>query len=530
MVRPLRCVRKVRGVRSRQICALACEWMEWDNCTTHCIEVGPVTTNGVLHHAGVEDTAAVRLNGWKEIASYLGRGERTVKRWEAERELPVRRLPGGGRASVHAYTKELEHWLQSNRDPIAHEEQDVAETGTAMLEESGEEGQPSSNAFLPVRVPSPASRAVWGRWGRGAGVLVVAGFALASSLAAWKLYRRPVEVTASVDSAAERTVAHDLYLKGRFEWSRRTPESLDRALDDFTQSIVHDPANAPAYSGLADTYMLQCEYSAMNYDEAYSRARAAAEKAVELDDSLAEAHRSMGFVEAWGNWDFGAAANEFRRAIELDPRDPLAHLWFATALKVPGWSATAEREFNRAQELDASSPIVLANKSIWLYESGRTQAGLELARQVEHDDPEFIPAHRYLASMGWYARDYPSFLSESALTANLTKDAVLAKIAREASVGYQQGGERGLLQRLYNVQNELYRAGQLQGEPLAITCLRLGKKQEAVELLEDDFAHHRSTTLVMLTDPEFGVVASDPRFREMVSEFHMPKPPDTVAQ
>jgi Tfp pilus assembly protein PilF len=489
-----------------------------------------VTTNGVLHHAGVEDPTALRLNGWKEIAAYLGRGERTVKRWEAERELPVRRLPGGGRASVHAYTNELEHWLQSNRGPIAREEQDAPEPGLAMLEERSDESQAPSGVFLPVPVASAASRTGWERWGRAAGVLVVAGFVLAFSLVAWKLTRRPVAVTASVVTGAKRTVAHDLYLKGRFEWSRRTPESLERALDDFTQSIVHDPANAPAYSGLADTYMLLHEYSVMNDIEAYRRARAAAEKAVALDDSLAEAHRSMGFVEAWGNWDFGAAAKEFRRAIELDPRDPLTHLWFATALKVPGWSATADREFNRAQELDASSSIVLANKSIWLYESGRTQAGLELARQVEHDDPDFIPTHRYLASMGWHARDYPSFLSESALTANLTKDGVLAKIAREANAGYQQGGERGLLQRLYDVQNELYRAGELPGEPLAITCLRLGKKEEAVILLEDDFAHHRASALSALTDSEFGVLASDPRFREMVSELHMPKPPDTDAQ
>jgi len=486
--------------------------------------------NGVLHPAGVEETPALRLSGWKEIATYLGRGERTVKRWEAERDLPVRRLPGGGRASVHAYTNELEHWLQSNRGPLAHEEQDTAEHSAAMPDENFDESRASCEAPPPALIDSGGSQGQWQRWGRSAGVLVVAGLGLAISFVAWKFTKRPVSVTASVHSAPEPTVAHDFYLKGRFEWSRRTPESLNRALDDFTQAIVHDPANARAYAGLADTYMLQCEYSGMNYQEAYSRARSAAEKAVALDDSLAEAHRSMGFVEAWGNWDFAAAAKEFQRAIALDPGDPMTHLWFATALKVPGWNATVDREFNRAQELDASSPIVLSNKSIWLYESGRTQQGLELARQVEHDAPDFIPAHRYLALMSWHARDYPSFLSESALTANLTKDAVLAKIAREASAGYQQSGETGLLQRLYDVQNELYRAGQLQGQPLAMTCLRLGKRQEALDLLQDDFAHHRSNLLGALTDPEFGVLASDPRYREIVSELHLPKSPDTAAQ
>jgi tetratricopeptide (TPR) repeat protein len=113
----------------------------------------------------------------------------------------------------------------------------------------------------------------------------------------------------------EKQLAHDLYLRGRFEWNKRTPDSLNRALDYFTQSIVHDPANAQAYVGLADTYNLLREYTLMLEDQAYKRAIAAARKAIQLDDSLAEAHRSLAFDEVWGNWDFQTGEREFQRAI-----------------------------------------------------------------------------------------------------------------------------------------------------------------------------------------------------------------------
>jgi hypothetical protein len=101
-------------------------------------------------------------------------------------------------------------------------------------------------------------------------------------------------------SESERPLAHQLYLQGRFEWNKRTPENLNQALDDFTQALIHDPEDAQTYAGLADTYDLLREYSTMPENEAYNRALTASRKTVELDGSLAEAHRSLGFAEVWG--------------------------------------------------------------------------------------------------------------------------------------------------------------------------------------------------------------------------------------
>ena len=112
-------------------------------------------------------------------------------------------------------------------------------------------------------------------------------------------------------SDAEKSVAHDLYLKGRFEWNQRTPDSLNRALDDFTQAIVHNPNDAHAYAGLADTYEMLFIYGSRQDDDARDRAMAAARKAVELDGSLSEAHRALGYA-VWRARNFGEAEKELQ--------------------------------------------------------------------------------------------------------------------------------------------------------------------------------------------------------------------------
>ena len=372
-------------------------------------------------------TPAPRLDGWKTIATYLDKAERTVKRWEADRGLPIHRMPGGGNAAVYAIAAELDAWLESNRasepespNTSEHTKADgISANPDVAVGRLPQESLPGETPHVPsLFLKRRLLLTTFGLLlvGIAATGLLFAGaptkyLRLFSRTDSTKPNSHPASTMAVSD--AEKSLARDLYLKGRFEWNKRTPESLNRALDDFTQSVVHDPANAHAYAGLADTYLLMHEYSLMPDNEAESRAIAASKKAVELDDSLAEAHRSLAFAEIWGNWDYRAGEKEFRRAIELDPHDPLTHLWFATAFNTPEWSSVARNEFDRAQELDPSSPVVLANKSIWLFQTGQRQAGLDLARQVERNDPDFVAPHRYLARMNWGVRNYPGFLIES---------------------------------------------------------------------------------------------------------------------
>jgi tetratricopeptide (TPR) repeat protein len=464
-----------------------------------------------------------RLNGWKEIAAYLDRGERTVKRWESDRGLPIHRIPGGGRAAVHAFKPELDDWLQSVRaaELDRSEPQDEIPAAVPLLNPLPPESLASPAFSEPSTVgPSRQAKSVI-----VTGVFLLAALALLIAFSLYSSRHRAARATSGQVSEAEKVIASDLYLRGRFEWNKRTPESLNRALEDFNQSIVHDPTSARTYSGLADTYILLREYALMPESEAYTRAIAAATKAVELDDSLAEAHRSLAFAEVWGRLDFRSAQKEFRRAIALNPRDPLTHLWYATAFKAPSWYAVTSREFALAQELDPSSAVILTNKSIWLFETGQQQAGIDLAHQVERAEPDFPAPHRYLAAMYWFRRDYSDFLIESEKAADLVHDPVLKRTTDAARAGFQKNGEHGLLNALYLARKTEYEAGRLPGSSLAEVCVHLERQDEALQVLQYDFDHHLSGLPAILTNPDLRTMASDPQYQRLIDRLNYPDPP-----
>lgn len=354
-------------------------------------------------------------------------------------------------------------------------------------------------------------------------MLLVAGAALLTASRGNRstAHGKPAESTGV--STADQLLAHDLYLKGRFEWNRRTPESLERALDDFTEAIVHDPESARAYAGLSDTYVLMHEYSSLRTRDSYTRAIAAAKKAVQLDDALAEAHRSLAFAEVWGTWDYVDSDKQFRRAIALDPKDPLTHLWYATAFEgMPGWRAVVLREFNRAQELDPSSPVILSNKGIWLFGLGETKVGFDLVQQVERNNPDFVAPHHYLAMMYWVMRDYPNFLAENQRAASLKHDEILSEITQAALSGFRRDGERGLVESIYVARKKFDLKGDEEAPSLAEICLRLGKREEAIQLLQNQFEHRKALS-GLLSNPDLDALKTDPRYRQLIAKINTSK-------
>lgn len=473
-----------------------------------------------------------RLDSWKEIADYLGKGERTVKRWECERCLPIRHVPGHGHGSVYAFTSELDEWLLSQTTRKQEPPQEIAAVGEAAngTEEPGVETPSQVRDARPQRLRTfSALLALPALFVSGVLVFAYILNHHNTNTSSSALHSSSPQTTASAPvSDPERKLAHDLYLRGRFEWNQRTPESLNRALDYFTQAIVHDPGNAEAYAGLADTYNLLREFTTMPENEAYKRAIVAATKAIALDDSLAEAHRSLAFDEVFGNWDFATADKEFQRAIELNPRDPIAHLWFANAFAGPGWYAICLREIDRAQELDPTSHAILADKGLMLFHAGQTQQGLELVRQVELTNPEFLSPHRYLAEMYLGLRDYPHFLRESETAAELSHDDVLKTTTAAAKAGFRQDGERGLLQQLYRSQKSFYAEAKLPGTLLAITCVQLGRRDEALQLLRQDYERHDATFLMIRQNLILLTLTQEPGYRELLRKIDSPVPDTSV--
>ncbi len=472
------------------------------------------------------DGPSRRLDGWKDIAAYLGKAERTVKRWEGDRGLPVHRLPGGARASVYAYKTELDAWLLSANLPASDDSPSLVPAATAAGLPIAPPGQPQSatanlnrGGRLPFWLPVAG------------GVAVIAFLALLALGGPLKLRLfsnyakvnpRPGAASIHAVSASESSLARDFYLKGRYEWNQRSPDSLNRALDFFNQAIAHDPSYANAYAGLADTYDLLREYSPASDSDVFPRALAAARKAVELDDSLAEAHRALAFAEMYGTWDFTDAEKEFRRAIELNPADPQARRWFANAFGVKGRYAEALEQMNKAQELDPTSHATLADKGFLLYNSGKAQEGIEALREVERSAPDFRSPHFYMMTISLDARNYREYLEEIEKTAQVSHDTVLQEIAASARAGYAREGGSGLLKSLYARQREYFQQGKLSATPLAKTCVVMGKKQEALNLLEEAFARHDAEILAALSQPSLLTLENEPRYHALVKKLNFP--------
>ena len=163
----------------------------------------------------------------------------------------------------------------------------------------------------------------------------------------------------------------DLYLQGMYYWSRRTPDDLNRAVHLFNQAIAEDPNYAEAFVGLANCYNLLREYTLMPADEAYPKAKAAAERAIALDETLAEAHASLAFGEFFWFWDAAKARRSFERALQLNPKSVTTHHWLGTTLIYMGEFELALERLSEAQRLDPKSRSILADKGLVLYYAGR---------------------------------------------------------------------------------------------------------------------------------------------------------------
>jgi len=312
--------------------------------------------------------------------------------------------------------------------------------------------------------------------------------------------------------------AEEFYLKGRFYWNKRTPESLNKAVDSFTQAIVRDPSYAPAYVGLADCYNLLREYTVMPGSEAYPRALAAAKKAVELDGQSSEAHASLAFVSFWGMWDVATADREFRRALELNPNNAVAHHWYATYLLSLRRDPESLAEIERAQALDPASKSVLADKGSILFVAGRQQDAIALLKQMEENEPDFISPHRYLKGIYLLTADYPHYLVEARSEALLMRDNSALAVVEATEKGFAAGGGKGLLESLRQQETKLYERGLSSPFFLAETCSLLGNKQEALRYLKIAYDQHDDEVPGMASQHAFDNLHNEPAFRRLLAD------------
>jgi TolB-like protein/Tfp pilus assembly protein PilF len=313
----------------------------------------------------------------------------------------------------------------------------------------------------------------------------------------------------------ENTEAHQLYLKGRYFWNRRTAQNLKKALAYFEQAADKDPHYAPAYTGIADSCTLIPIYSAGTPQEYHPRARAAAQKAVELDDTLAEAHTSLGPV-FFDDFEFAKAAKEHERAISLNPNYATAHHFYALGpLAAVGEFDKAIAEEKRALELDPVSPIISASLGAVYTLARRYDEAIAQLRETVEMHPEFYWAHRFL---GWAlelkgANDQA--IAEYRKAFELSNDPiVLAQLAHaEVRVG-KQNEVRQILDRLTEETKTRY----VPAYAFAVIHLALGEKDQALDWLETAARDHDNLySNFFNVDPYLDPLRGDPRFEALVS-------------
>ena len=445
---------------------------------------------------GAEDDR--RLDSWKEIAAFFRRDPRTVKRWEKERALPVHRIPGKGRSGVYAYAHELRRWLEHNAldadPPRIPEPAPVAPASppaSSSVETSPQPWRPGILLVLLILVLGTA------------GLLWVAGASPRPS-GARSLHGAGPEIARA-------------YLECRYAWSKRTAERLQEAVDCFTHLIERDPRFAPAYAGLADSYNLLREYSLMPDNEAFPRAIAAAQKAVELDPDSSLGHRSLAFAAFNWSFDVPAAEREFRKAIALDPRDAEAHHWFATSLMLLGRHAKALEEIGRAQELEPTSASIVADRGLILYAAGQQREGLELLARLARTEPDLVSPHRYLADMHFNRAEYQMYLVEARRFAELLRDPDSLAAVAEEEAAMTDGGPPALLERLGLRRLARYEKGSAGAYPLAQIESLLGRKEQALTHLEEACARHEPAALAMRVDPTMANLRGEPGFQALLA-------------
>jgi len=313
--------------------------------------------------------------------------------------------------------------------------------------------------------------------------------------------------------------AYELYLKGRYHSYKRTEKDLLKAIEYFQQAAAVDPNYALAYAGLAETYGLLPFYNVAPSKEAFPKAKTAAIKAVELDDSLAEAHAAMGFVLFYGDWAWLAAERELKLAIELRPNFPTSHHWYAEYLSAMGRHEEAIAEIKRAQKLDPLSPLLFAiGGEIYLL-AHRYDEAIEQCQKGLDLDPNYFLAMDNMGGGYVGKRMY----SEAAAKYAMANQVQGISNSTGQAVAYALTGRRGeALTILRRLQEPSHRS-ELDSLMAARLYLALGMKKELLDWLERAYEGHEAYVPLWNAHPAFDPLRSEPRFQNLIRRMNFPQ-------
>jgi TolB-like protein/Tfp pilus assembly protein PilF len=315
------------------------------------------------------------------------------------------------------------------------------------------------------------------------------------------------------------TEAYESYLKGRFYWNKRTEEGIKRGLDFFKEAIEIDPSYALAYAGLADSYNLLSRYSYSSPEEAMPKAIAAAQKALEIDDTLGEAYTSMAFAKRYYEYDWDASTIEYEKAIKYTPGYATAHHWYAIHLAGLGRHDESFKEIKIAQKLDPLSIIINTNVAWMYYFARQYDRAIEQFQKSLEMDPNFAVTRlrlgRALLQKGLYEEAIEQF--QKAITLARGSTDMIAALGHAYAVSGNKAEAENILDQLLELSKEKY----VSSYEIAVLYLGLDMKEKALDRLEKAYIERCQYMVYLRTDPRLDNIRSDPMFLELLKKMNL---------
>jgi TolB-like protein/DNA-binding winged helix-turn-helix (wHTH) protein/tetratricopeptide (TPR) repeat protein len=308
--------------------------------------------------------------------------------------------------------------------------------------------------------------------------------------------------------------AYEIYLRGRYYWDRRTQEDLQRGLAYFQQAIDRDPTNALAYAGLADSYFVKAISGALPAADAMPKAKAAALKALEIDNTLAEAHTSLAQITANYEWNWDKAEMEYRKAIELNPNSSTGHHYFGTFLMGMGRHAEALEEMKRAQELDPLSPIIATFIGKAFDYAAKNDEAIQQYEKVLASDPSFPVARTFLLRSLEQAGRLEEAIAQAKIVASQAGSSTDRAEAVEAA--YRTAGPTGYWKEILRQQATGKSRGPDSDLDIAGIYVKLGDQDSTFRLLDRAYTARNMWLMNLKVDPRWDTLRSDPRFESLL--------------
>lgn len=308
--------------------------------------------------------------------------------------------------------------------------------------------------------------------------------------------------------------AEELYETGRNYWNQRTADGLTKGIDYFERAVALRPDYALAHAGLADCYNMLATYGARPPAEAFPKAKAEARRALEIDDTLAEAHVSLAYALFRNDWNWAESEREFRRALQLNPKSAQAHQWYANLLVALGRTDEAIAQTKLAAELDSTSLIIRSHFGFVYFWAHRYDDSIAACEKALDLDPSFFAARRYLgqayAQKGKYEQSVSEF--QKAIAASGGSPLMRAELANTLALAGRKGEAEKILADLKQLSSERY----FSAYHIALIYAGLNSKDEAINWLERAFEQRTDYLVFLKVDPRFGALRSDPRFNRLL--------------